>query len=86
GGVTGWQDAVALAHGQAVPVSSHLFTETSAHLMPATATAHMLEVLDVAGALLTDPVTVSTDGTISPADRPGSGIEWSTAAVEKYRV
>lgn len=86
GGVTGWQDAAALAHGQAMPVSSHLFTEISSHLMPATPTAHMLEVLDVAGAILTDPVTVSANGTISPADRPGSGIEWDTTAIEKYSV
>lgn len=85
-GVTGWQDAAALAHGQAMPVSSHLFTEISSHLMSATPTAHMLEVLDVAGAILTDPVEVSADGTISPADQPGSGIEWDTAAIEKYSV
>ena len=85
-GVTGWQDAAALAHGQAMPVSSHLFTEISSHLMSATSTAHMLEVLDVAGAILTNPVKVSADGTISPTEQPGSGIEWDTAAIEKYFV
>lgn len=84
GGVTGWQDAAALAHGLAMPVSSHLFTEISAHLMSATPTAHMLEFLDVAGAILSDPVTVADDGTITPSDKPGSGIEWNAAAVEKY--
>lgn len=86
GGVTGWQDAAALAHGRAMPVSSHLFTEISAHLMPATPTAHMLEVLDVAGAILTDQVKISADGTISPSDQPGSGIKWDRAAIEKYSV
>ncbi len=86
GGVTGWQDAAALAHGQAMPVSSHLFTEISAHLMSATPTGHMLEVLDVAGAILQEPTTVSADGTIAPADRAGSGMEWNQAAIAKFRV
>lgn len=86
GGVTVWLDSAALAHGQAMPVSSHLFTEISAHLMCATPTAHMLEVLDVAGAVLADPVKISGDGTIAPADQPGCGIEWDRQAIAKYSV
>jgi len=86
GGVTGWLDSASLAHGQAMPVSSHLFTEISTHLMSATPTAHRLEILDVAGAILADPVKISGDGTISPTDLPGSAIEWDKAAIEKYAV
>ena len=50
-------------------MSSHIFVETSAHVMAVTPTAHWLEHLDFAGAILEEPCRV-VDGTIT-ARGPG---------------
>jgi len=47
GGVTGWMRAMGQAEAAAVPVSSHLFIEASAHVLPVTPLAHYLEYLDL---------------------------------------
>ena len=83
GGITGWLSAVGQAEAASMPVSSHLFVEASAHLLTVTPTAHWLEVLDVAAAVLRHP-NVIRDGTVTPQG-PGLGIEWDERAVESYR-
>jgi mandelate racemase len=85
GGVTGWQQAAALAEISGVPMSSHLYPEVSAHLLAATPAAHWLEYVDWAGPVLAEPVTVS-GGCISPPERPGTGVRWDESAVTRYRV
>ena len=84
GGVTGWQRAAAQAEGASLPVSSHLFVEASAHLLAVTPTVHYLEYLDIAGAILAEPLAVR-DGCVE-ARGPGLGIEWDEDAVERYAV
>jgi len=84
GGVTGWLRVAGQADAASIPMSSHLFAEASAHLLPVTATAHWLEVLDFAGAILVDPIQI-VDGTLT-ARGPGLGLEWNEAAVAKYLV
>jgi len=84
GGITGWMQAVKITNAACLPVSSHIFIEASAHVMPVTPRAHMLEYLDVASAILSEPLEVK-DGTIT-ARGPGLGIEWDVAAVEEYGV
>jgi mandelate racemase len=83
GGVTGWQQAAALAAAHRVPMSSHIFIEASAQLLPATPTAHLLEHLDIAGPLLRDPFVVK-DGMAQVPERPGLGLEWDPAALERW--
>jgi mandelate racemase len=85
GGVTAWLRAAALAQAAGLPVSSHIFTEFSAHLLPVTPTAHYLEYLQVAEPVLAEPYRV-VDGAVQPPDRPGVGIEWDSAAVARHRV
>ena len=85
GGVTGWLDAAALAAERKMKMSSHLYPEASAHLMAVTPTAHFLEYVDWADKILQEPIEI-VDGEAIIADRPGSGIVWNKAAVEKYRV
>ena len=80
GGVTGWIQAAALAAGHSLPLSSHLYPEVSAHLLAVSPGAHLLEHLDIAAPLLTDPVQVH-DGTLVAPDRPGTGIDWDEDAV-----
>jgi len=83
GGVTGWLRAMGLAEAASVPVSSHLFIEASAHVLPVTPTAHWLEYLDIAAAILTEPLPV-TDGQVT-ARGPGLDMDWDAAAVARYR-
>ena len=84
-GVTGWMDAASLARAYNIEMSSHTFVEASAHLLCATPTAHWLEHMDVIGNLLRQRFTL-VNGTLTPPDRPGIGIDWDEEAVEKYRV
>jgi len=84
GGVTGWLAVAAQAEAASIPMSSHLFAEASAHMLAVTPTAHWLELLDFAGAILADPVRIA-DGTLT-ARGPGLGIGWNEAAVAKYLV
>jgi mandelate racemase len=82
GGVTGWLTAMGQAQAASMPVSSHLFIEASAHLLAVTPTAHWLERLDVASAILSQPSEV-VDGRIS-AKGPGLGLDWDEKAVARY--
>jgi mandelate racemase len=82
GGVTGWLKAAALAEAASLPVSSHIFVEASAHVLPVTPTALWLEYLDSAGAILQEPLPV-IDGAVM-ARGPGLGMEWDESAVAKY--
>ena len=85
GGVTGWLRAAALAQGAGVEMSSHLFPEVSAHLLAVTPTAHWLEYVDWADAVLAEPCIVK-DGKLAIPERPGSGIAWDEAAVKRYAL
>jgi mandelate racemase len=76
GGVTGWMQAagVAVAHG--IEISSHLVPEVSVHLLAASPTAHWLEYVDWADAIVEEPLQV-VDGAVTPAKTPGLGLRWS---------
>ncbi|MBN8907995.1 MAG: hypothetical protein J0H99_15470, partial [Rhodospirillales bacterium] len=83
GGVSGWMQAAGLAAAHDIPMSSHLFPEVSAHLMAVTPTAHWLEYMDWASAVLEEPA-VLRDGCLIVSDKPGSGLAWDEKAVAKY--
>jgi mandelate racemase len=85
GGVTGWRRAAAIATQRGIPMSSHLFPEASAHLLAATPTAHWLEYVDWAGAILQEPLAIAGGVALAPS-RPGIGLAWDAAAVERYRM
>jgi mandelate racemase len=84
GGVTGWLRVAGQAEAASIPMSSHLFAEASAHMLAVTPTAHWLEVLDLARAILVEPVKI-IDGSIT-ARGHGLGLAWDEAAVAKYLV
>jgi mandelate racemase len=65
-------------------MSSHILPEASAHVLAVTPTAHWLEVLDFAGAILAKPIQI-VDGALT-ARGPGLGLEWNEAAVAKYLI
>jgi mandelate racemase len=85
GGVTGWMRAAALAQGAGVEMSSHLFPEVSCHLLAATPTAHWLEYVDWADAVLVEPLRVK-DGHLMVPETPGIGLKWDEKAVKQYQV
>lgn len=85
GGITGWQRTAALAEAAGLPVSSHIFPEVSAHALLATPGADMLEYLDIAAPILAEPLKIEK-GCAVLDDRPGSGIAWNEAAVERFAV
>jgi mandelate racemase len=84
GGITGWLAVAAQAEAASIPMSSHLFAEASAHMLAVTPTAHWLEVLDFAGAILADPIRI-VDGSLT-ARGPGLGLEWNETAVARHLV
>lgn len=84
GGITGWLSVMGLAAAASVPVSSHLFIEASAHVLPVTPTCHWLEYMDFGSAILANPCEV-IDGCVT-AQGPGLGIAWNEAAVAKYLI
>ena len=84
GGITGWLNVAGQADAASIPMSSHILPEASAHVLAVTPTAHWLEVLDFAGAILANPIRI-VDGTLT-ARGPGLGLEWNEAAVAKYLI
>jgi mandelate racemase len=85
GGVTGWQQAAGIAASRGVEMSSHLMPELSAHLLAATPTAHWLEYVDWADAILAEPLPI-VDGRLTAPAKPGTGLAWNQEAVNRYRL
>ena len=83
GGVSGWLQAAALGATAGLPLSSHLFPEVSAHLLAISPTAHWLEYVDWADAILREPLRIEEGHAVLP-DSPGTGIEWDEDAVRKF--
>lgn len=85
GGVSGWLRAAAAAQAAGMRMSSHLYPEVSAHLLNATPTAHWLEYVDWANAVLAEPLRI-VDGHAVPRATAGNGLEWDEALVKRYRM
>ena len=85
GGISGWMQSAGIAAGRGVPMSSHLMPEASVHALAATPTCHWLEYVDWADAVLEEPLRV-VDGMATPSGRPGLGMRWDSAAVERFRL
>jgi mandelate racemase len=82
GGVTGWLQAAGVAAAQGIEMSSHLMPEISAHLLCATPTAHWLEYVDWADAIIEEPLEIR-DGMVLTSERAGSGISWDEAKLKR---
>src|SRR5712672_1721759 len=68
GGVTGWLQAAGIAAAYDIEMSSHLMPEISAHLLCATPTAHWLEYVDWADAIVLEPLIIR-DGMVQRLQR-----------------
>lgn len=81
GGPTGFLRGAAVAAAHRVPVSSHIFVEASAHLLPVAPTRHWLEWMDLAAPVRRGGFA-PVDGTVAaPA---GLGLDWDEAALRKF--
>jgi mandelate racemase len=85
GGVSGWMQAAGVAEAHGIPMSSHLMPEVSAHLLAATPTCHWLEYVDWTDAIAAQPVKIE-NGCWPMSERPGTGLEWDAAKVQRYRL
>ena len=85
GGVTGWQCAASLAAARGIEMSSHLYSEVSAHLLAVTPTCHWLEYVDWPNPILAEPMQIVDGNAIIPG-RPGNGLSWNEAAVSRYKM
>jgi mandelate racemase len=81
GGVSGWLQAAGVAAAHGIEMSSHLMPEISAHLLCATPTAHWLEYVDWADAIIEEPLKIR-DGMVLTSERVGSGISWDEAKLK----
>ena len=77
--------AAGIATANGTQVSSHLVPEVSVHLLAATPTAHWLEYVDWADAILEEPMQV-VDGAVVPPDRPGLGPVWSEEKLRRLEA
>jgi mandelate racemase len=84
GGVTGWMQAAAIAAAHGIEMSSHLMPEISAQLLAATPTAHWVEYVDWADAILERPLEIAGGNAVVP-DRPGHGMAWDSAKLARLR-
>jgi L-alanine-DL-glutamate epimerase-like enolase superfamily enzyme len=85
GGPTEFLRAAALCHAWQQPVSSHLFTETSAHLLVASPNGSILEHMAWWEPLFTEPMAIE-GGCVMLSEKPGIGVELAQAALKRYRA
>lgn len=85
GGVTGWLQAAGIAAAHGIEMSSHLMPEVSTHLLCATPTAHWLEYVDWADAIVEEPLKIR-DGMVLTSQKTGSGIAWDEAKLKRLET
>jgi len=85
GGPSEFMRAAALCQAWHQPVSSHLFSETSAHLLAAMPNALILEHMGWWQDLFTEPLTIA-DGCVVLGEKPGIGVELSQTALKRFKV
>ena len=85
GGPSEFMRAAALCQAWHQPVSSHLFTETSAHLLAAAPNGLILEHMPWWQELFTEPLRVE-GGCVVLTEKPGIGVELSAAALKRFRA
>ena len=85
GGPTEFMRAAALCQAWHQPVSSHLFTEASAHLLAAAPNALILEHMNWWQDLFSEPLLIE-DGCVVLSEKPGIGVEFSQTALKRFRA
>jgi L-alanine-DL-glutamate epimerase-like enolase superfamily enzyme len=84
-GVTEFVKAAALCEAFHQPVSSHLFTETSCHVLAASPNGLIVEHMDWWEELYGEPIRL-VDGHLIVPDRPGIGYEPDPRALARFKA
>jgi mandelate racemase len=74
-----------MAEARHLPIASHLFPEISVHLLAASSTALVLEYMPWAQPIMAEPLVVE-NSTVRVPPRPGLGLVFDEAAIERYAV
>jgi L-alanine-DL-glutamate epimerase-like enolase superfamily enzyme len=85
GGPTEFMRAAVLCQAWHQPVSSHLFTEASAHLLSAAPNALILEHMGWWQDLFSEPLRIS-DGCVVLSEQPGIGVELSQTSLKRFKA
>ncbi len=85
GGVTEFLKAATLCEAFHTPVSSHLFMETSCHLIAAASNGLILEHMDWWQELFEKPLQLKEGQVVLP-DKPGIGLGVNRKALERFRT
>jgi L-alanine-DL-glutamate epimerase-like enolase superfamily enzyme len=85
GGVSEWMRVATLAEGFNVSLSPHLFPDLHVHLAAAAKNCISIEDFPMIDALLAETVRADK-GFVTPPERPGHGLLWDPAKLERYRV
>ena len=85
GGITEYLNAATLCATYHQPVSSHLFTEASAHVLAAQSHALMLEHMEWWEELFENPLVVEEGQVVLP-ESPGLGMILSEKALDRFTV
>ncbi len=75
GGYTGLFEIARAADGQGIRIAPHMFPELSSHLVAAIPNPSWLEYMGWYDHLWVEPL-VPRDGTMTPPDRPGHGMDF----------
>ena len=91
GGVTEFMKVAALAQAHDLPIAPHGSQDIHVHLLAAIPNGLILEFYPkrfdpMWGRLYEHTITLNEDGTVSPPDAPGIGVEPNFEAIEQYRV
>ncbi|HEX8714493.1 MAG TPA: mandelate racemase/muconate lactonizing enzyme family protein [Solirubrobacteraceae bacterium] len=86
GGITGFLAIAPLVEAARSPISSHLFTQISAHLLAAVPQAYMAEHLPSWFDPLFESPPEIVDGRLLASREPGLGLRLSRSALERWEV
>ncbi|NYT36731.1 mandelate racemase/muconate lactonizing enzyme family protein [Allopusillimonas soli] len=86
GGYTEMMKSVRYLAASDTPVSPHIFTEHSLHVVAASANATWCEHMPWFSALFKEKLAIEDDGTVLMPDRPGTGFSFDWDALESYQV
>ncbi len=91
GGITEWKKVADLASAYHIPVAPHGDQEIHVHLVASIANGLIVEYYDANTNVLIDrmfknKIALNPNGTVSPSESPGIGVEFDFDAIEEFRL
>lgn len=91
GGITEWKKVADLASAYNIPIAPHGDQEIHVHLVSSVANGLIVEYYDTNTNVLRDRMfthktTLNSNGTVSPSELPGIGVELDLDAIKEFKV